>query len=108
MWMRSERGVVAVGLVAGVAVALLPEGAVPLVAIAAALTAGALLPAKPMLAAVLVLLPTVVVAVVRAALDSDRNLGGLAMALLGALFIAAILTHVSAGVAVRRQQAARP
>ena len=105
MQMRSERGVVVVGLVAGVAVALLPEGAIPFVALAAALAAGALLSDKPMVAAVLVLVPTIVVGVARTIVDSDRNVGAMALALLSALFVAAILTHLSAGFTQRRRDA---
>ncbi len=104
MQMRSERGVILVGVAAGVAIAVLPEGGVPLVALVAALIAGALLPLRPMVAAVLVLVPTIVVAVIRTALDSDRNVGAMLLATLSAVFVAAILTHVSAGVVLRRDQ----
>jgi hypothetical protein len=102
MW--SERGVILVGVAAGIAIAVLPEGAVPLVALAAALIAGALLPLRPMVASVLVLVPTIIVAVVRTAIDSDRNVGAMLLSLLSAVFVAAILTHVSAGVVLRRNE----
>ena len=102
--MRSQRGVL-VGLVAGLLIAVLPEGAILFVALGAAIAAGALLPASPMLAAVLVLVPTMVVAVVRAAIDDDRNIGALVVGLVMAVFLAAIVTHLSAGVVKRREQA---
>jgi hypothetical protein len=97
--------VLLVGLVAGLLIAVLPEGAIPFVALAAAIAAGALLPASPMVAAVLVLVPTMVVAVVRAAIDDDRNVGALVVGLVSAVCVAAIVTHLSAGVVKRREQA---
>ncbi len=108
MQIRSERGVILVGVAAGLAIAVLPEGAIPIVALASALIAGALLPLRPMVAGVLVLVPTIMVAVVRTAGDSDRKVGAMVLALLSAVFVAAILTHVSAGVVLRRNQSEPP
>lgn len=104
MQMKSERGVVVVGVVAGIAMAVMPDGVIPLVALAAALVAGALLPLRPMVVAVLVLVPTIIVAVIRTAIDSDRDVGAMLLALVSAVFVTAILTHLSAGVVTRRNE----
>jgi hypothetical protein len=88
---------------AGDIIAVGPEGAIPLVALGAAVLAGAMRPREPMATAALVLSPTVVVAVVRTVLDSDRAVGPMLVALVGALFVTAIVTHVSAGVVLRRR-----
>ena len=93
----------AVGLAAGAIIAIAPEGAVPLVALGAAVVAGILRPREPMVAAALVLAPTVVVAVIRTIVDSNREVGAMLLALVSALFVTAIVTHVTAGIVLRRR-----
>jgi hypothetical protein len=56
-----------------------------------------------MAAALLVLAPTVVLALLRTALDSDRDVGAMAMAIISSVFVTAIVTHVAAGVTARRR-----
>ena len=102
--MQGERGVILVGVVAGIVIAVMPDGAIPVVAVVAALVAGALLPLRPMVAAILVLVPTIIVAVLRTAIDADRDVGAMGVALISALFVTAILTHLSAGVVKRRNE----
>ena len=101
--MPNRGAVVAVGLAAGAIIAVSPEGVVPLVALGAAVIAGAMRPGEPMVAALLVLLPTAVVAVARTVLDSDRDVGAMFLALVSAAFVTAIVTHLTAAVVLRRR-----
>ncbi len=101
--MSNRAGVVAVGVAAGVIITMSPDGAVPFVALGAAIMAGVLRPGEPMVAAALVLAPTFVVALMRTLVDSDRDVGALFLALVSALFVTAIVTHLSAGVVLRRR-----
>ena len=103
MNMRPEGTVVLVGVLAGLVIAVAPEGAIPLVGLGAAAVAGVLLYQRPMAAALLVLAPTLVLALLRTALDSDREIGAMAMAIVSSVFVTAIVTHVTAGVTARRR-----
>jgi hypothetical protein len=103
MNMRPEGAVVLVGVLAGLLIAVAPEGAIPLIALGAAAVAGVRLYERPMTAALLVLVPTVVLALLRAALDSDRDVGAMAMTIISSVFVTAIVTHVAAGVTARRR-----
>jgi len=87
----------------GAVMAVVPEGAVPLVALGAAVIAGAMRPTEPMVAALLVLLPTVTLAVARTLVDSDRDAGAMFLALVSAVLVTAIVTHLTAGVVLRRR-----
>lgn len=94
---------VIVGLAAGVLSLALPGSFGPVVIIAAALLAGWVLPSAPMLAAFLFLAPTALVGVVRLLLDDDGVSGSvLGFAVVGAVMLTAIFTHVGAAFAMRR------
>ena len=103
MRMRPEAAVVLVGLAAGLVIAVAPEGAIPVIALLAAVAAGVILFETPMVAAVLVLAPTIVLALVRTALDSDRDVGAMTLAIISSVFVTAIVTHIAAGVRARRR-----
>src|SRR3546814_450643 len=93
----------AVGVAAGIISVVLPEGIGPVVIVAAALAAGCLLPSAPMQAAVLFLLPALVLGAVRFAIDDGAEVsGGLAVGAVMALIFVAIFTHVGADIAMRR------
>ena len=95
---------VIVGLAAGILSVVLPSGLTPAVAIAGALLAGWVLPAMPVMAAILFLAPALVVGAVRLlADDSSGNLAGIALGIVLAVAFTAILTHVGAGLALRRK-----
>ena len=93
-----------VAVVAGVLLLVGPSGMGPVIVIAAALLAGWLLPREPMTAAVLFLVPTFAVGAIRLLVDDDGlSTGALAFGAVSAIFLVAILTHVGAGVALRRR-----
>ena len=94
---------VLVGAAAGLLLLLLPAGAAFVVVIAGALLAGWLLPRAPMKAAVLFIVPTAVMGIVRLVTDDESDVGALIVALVVSTILAAILTHVGAGIALRRQ-----
>jgi len=95
---------VIVGVVAGLLLVLVPAGLGPVVVIAAALLAGWLLPREPMVAALLFAVPGMVGTTVRVLVEDDPpSLGALVLAFVFAVFFAAILTHVGAGLALRRR-----
>jgi len=95
---------VIVGVAAGLLVLVLPGGLGPGVVIAAALLAGWLLPREPVIAAALFLAPGIAGATVRVLLDDDGPpLGALVLSFVLAVLFVAILTHVGAGMALRRR-----
>lgn len=92
-----------VGLGAGLLLFALPDGVGPVVVIVAALAAGWVLPSEPMTAAVLFLAPSIALGTVRAVVDDETPaIGALLLALVGAVVVTAIFTHVGAGIALRR------
>lgn len=94
-----------IGLFAGGAGAALPGGAGAIVLVAGAVMAGWVLPSEPMRAAVLFVLPAIVIGAVRIVLNDETDvLPALLVGSIVALFVAAVFTHVGAGVALRRQQ----
>ncbi len=96
--------VAVVGLLTGAVAAILPDIVSTLVLIAGAMLAGWLLPSKPMKAAALFVLPAALVGAVRIILDDASDvLPALLIGVLLALVLAAIFTHVGAGIALRRQ-----
>lgn len=95
---------VIIGLAAGVLSVVLPSGLAPVVAIAGALLAGWVLPTMPVMAAILFLAPALAVGAVRLLADDRRgNLAGIALGIVLAIAFTAILTHVGAGLALRRK-----
>ena len=95
---------VLVGAGAGLLLLVLPDGAGGVVVVLAALLAGWILPQAPMAAAVLFLVPTVVLGTVRLLVDDGSiGLGSAVFALLTAVLVIAIVTHVGAGLALRRR-----
>jgi hypothetical protein len=95
---------VAVGIVAGLLLLVLPGGLAPVVLIVAGLLAGWVLPQRPTAAAALFLGPTAVVGAVRViAEDGAPSVGALALSLVFAVLVVAVLTHVGAGLALRRR-----
>lgn len=103
--MDPRLGPVGAGLAAGLLAALLPDGVGVVVILVAALVAGWLLPDAPMKAAVLFVLPAVAIGFARMILD-DRSdaAGAFAFGSVVAVVVAAIFTHVGAGIALRRKQ----
>jgi uncharacterized membrane protein len=102
--MDERWGPVGAGLAGGVLVSFLPNALGPVVVILAAFAAGWLLPRAPMKAAVLFVIPTAVVGFVRMILnDSSDAAGAFLFGLVIAVVLAAIFTHVGAGIALRRQ-----
>lgn len=96
---------VIVGLLAGALLLLLPEGLGPVVVIGGGLVAGWVLPGSPMSAALLFLLPSLVLGGVRIALDDDApSSGALLFGVVTTVLFVAIFTHVGAGLALRRQR----
>lgn len=96
---------IVIGAVAGVLLFVAPGGLAPLILVVAALLAGWALPGEPMTAAALFLVPTIVVGAVRVLTDDDAPaIGVLVMGLVVTLLIVGVLTHVGAGIALRRQQ----
>ena len=86
-----------------------PSGLGPVILVAAALVAGWLLPREPLMAAVVFLVPTLAVGVIRLLIDDETpSAGPLAFAAGSAIFIAAILTHLGAGMALRRRPEPKP
>ena len=95
---------VVVGVAAGILSLVLPGGLTPLVVIVAALVAGWLLPGEPVVAAALFLAPGVVAGTVRVLIDGDApSIAALALVLLCAVLFVGILTHLGAGLALRRR-----
>ena len=95
---------VVAGIVAGVALLVLPEGLGPVVVVVGALAAGWSLPSAPMPAAVLFLVPAIVLGSIRVLVEDDRPaVGALLLALVMAVLFIAIFTHVGAGIVQRRQ-----
>ena len=95
---------VTVGAAAGLLLFVLPNGLSPIVLVSAALLAGWLLPSEPMSAALLFLLPTVVVGGIRVlAGDNTPAAGAMALGLVITVLFVAIFTHVGAGMALRRR-----
>ena len=95
---------VLVGAGAGLLLFVLPDGAGALVIVIAALLAGWVLPQAPMAAATLFLAPTVVLGTVRLVLDDGSiGLGSAVFALVTAILVTAIFTHLGAGLALRRR-----
>ena len=85
--------------------ALLPDGAGLVIVVVAALAAGWLLPHEPVKAAVLFVLPTVAIGFVRMLVDDESGAAGaFALGSAIAVVVAAIFTHVGAGIALRREQ----
>jgi hypothetical protein len=103
MKVRREWAVVLIGLAAGLVIAVAPDGALPVVALVAAVAAGVVLFESPMVAAMLVLAPTIVLAVVRTAVDSASDLGAMTLAIISSVFVTAIVTHVAAAITARRR-----
>ncbi len=102
--MDDRWGPVGAGLAAGLLVAFLPDVLGPVVLVVAALFAGWILPGAPMKAAALFVLPTIVIGFVRMILDDASDAAGaFAFGAVIAVAVAAIFTHVGAGVALRRQ-----
>lgn len=102
--MNPHLRVAAVGLLTGAVAAVLPGIVGTLVLIAGAMLAGWLLPSEPMKAAALFVLPAALVGAVRIVLDDTSEvLPALLVGVLLALVLAAIFTHVGAGIALRRQ-----
>lgn len=91
---------------AGLASALVPGAVGVVVLLVAAVTAGWLFPEAPMRAAMLFVLPAVGIGFVRMLLD-DRSdaVGAFTVGSVLAVVVAAIFTHLGAGLALRRSQA---
>ncbi len=104
--MERRWGPIGAGLIAGLASALMPGAVALVVVVVAAVTAGWLLPEAPMRAALLFVLPAVVIGFVRMLLD-DRSdaVGAFTVGSVLAAVVASIFTHVGAGLALRRSQA---
>ena len=103
--MGQRWGPVVAGLATGAVLFIAPDAlAAPLV-IAGALIAGWVLPSAPMLAAILFLVPSLVLGAIRLSIDEMAPYaGGLALALVTAIMFTGIFTHVGAGLALRRAQ----
>lgn len=96
----------ALGLAAGVVQFALPESLGILVVIVAAFAAGWVLPEEPITAALLFLLPAIVLGTARALLgDEVGSVAPLVFGLAIAAMFTAFLTHIGAGVALRRRNA---
>ncbi|MEO6318718.1 MAG: hypothetical protein ABIP36_08040 [Acidimicrobiales bacterium] len=93
-----------VGAGAGLLLFVLPGAVGSLIIILAALLAGWVLPKAPMAAAALFLAPTVALGAVRLLVDDGSvGLGSVVFALVTAVAVTAIFTHVGAGLAQRRR-----
>ncbi len=102
--MDERWGPIGVGLAGGLLVPFLPDVAGAVVLCVAALVAGWILPRAPMKAAALFVLPTIVVGLVRMIVnDASDAAGAFAFGAVIAVAVAAIFTHVGAGIALRRQ-----
>lgn len=102
--MDERWGPIGVGLAGGLLVSFLPDVLGPVVLISAALLAGWILHRAPMKAAALFVLPTIVIGFVRMILnDASDAAGAFAFGAVIAVVVAAIFTHVGAGIALRRQ-----
>lgn len=102
--MDDRWGPIGAGLAGGILVSFLPDALGPVALIVAALIAGWLMPRAPMKAAVLFVLPTVVIGFVRMILDDASDAAAaFAFGIVVAVAVAAIFTHVGAGVTLRRQ-----
>lgn len=97
---------VGVGLATGLALFLLPEAVGLPILLLGAVLAGWLLPTAPLAAAALFLVPTAVLGAVRLLSDDAGSAGTLVGALVSAVLVAAVCTHVGAGLALRRERAA--
>ena len=98
---------VIVGVVTGLLLLVLPDGLGPVVLMVAAVLAGWVLAEEPMTAALLFLAPAVVLGTVRLLADHDApSIGALVLSFVLAVFLAAILTHAGAGMALRRRPGA--
>ena len=96
---------VGVGLGTGIVLLALPDVAAAPALVAGALLAGWVTPSAPMLAAVLFFAPTLVLGAVRLTLDDMApHAGALALGLLSAVMFTAIFTHVGAGLALRSSE----
>jgi hypothetical protein len=94
---------VGVGLLAGLSSFVLPGSLGVVIMVVAALAAGWVLPSAPMAAALLFLAPALVLGAVRLLLDdSDVAVSTLLLALVSAVMVVAVFTHVGAGIALRR------
>lgn len=99
---------VALGVGAGLFQVVVPEGLGFVVVILAAFAAGWFLAEEPMAAALLFMLPAVVLGVLRVLVDGESaSFGALAFGLVLAVMFAAFFTHIGAGVALRRRSAER-
>jgi hypothetical protein len=95
---------VVVAVAAGILSLVLPGELTPVVVIAGALVAGWFLPGEPVVAAALFLVPGVVAGTLRILIDGDApSIGALALVLLCAVLFVAVLTHLGAGLALRRR-----
>ena len=95
---------VAVGLAVGLLLVALPEGIGPVIVVVGALVAGWVLPTEPMVAALLYLLPAIVLGGIRLLLDDGSvAMGALLFGLVIGVAFVAIFTHVGAGIALRHQ-----
>ncbi len=83
---------------------VLPDEASSLVVVVAAIVAGWVLPQAPMAAAALFLAPSVVLGTLRLlAEDGSISLGPAVLALVVAVLVTGIFSHVGAGLALRRR-----
>lgn len=99
---------VALGVGAGLVQFLVPERLGFVFVILAAFAAGWLLAEEPMAAAMLFMLPAVVLGALRVLVDGESgSFGALAFGLVLAVMFAAFFTHIGAGVALRRRNAER-
>jgi hypothetical protein len=101
--MKAELWVVAIGTIAGAALAVLPTGIAPLVAAGAAIGAGWIMSLRPGLAAVLVVVPTACVGFLRVLADPDVGVGAILISTIFATVLAAVCTHIGGGMALRRR-----
>ncbi len=104
--MSAPLRVALIGLGAGAAGAFLPDIIGRLVVFAGAVLAGWVLPGEPVKAAAFFVLPAALLSAVRFMLDDEADVPPAAflIAVVFALVLAAIFTHVGAGIALRRQQ----
>lgn len=102
-------GPIAAGLVAGLVSAVVPDTIGLVVLLVATLAAGWLLPEAPVRAALLFVLPAVAIGLVRMVVgDRSDAVGAFIVGSIVAVVVAAIFTHVGAGLALRRREAWRP
>lgn len=91
------------GVGAGLAQLVLPEALAIVALVAAAIAAGWVLPELPMRAAALFMAPAIALGLARALIEGAGSaVGALIVATVLAAVFVAVLTHVGAGVALRR------